>query len=413
MDRVKQVIVAVLAITSASTTLATTRICDAQSVQVVRSTQPPIWGSSLQLVRRMHIGEVDGDERYLFGRVRNVAVLKSGTVVVADDKTPVLRMYDSRGKFLRDIGRAGEGPGEYRSMGGVGATPDGRIILWDNRIQRLTYYSPSGETIKSVRVPSGLFSADLFHVDGDGTSYVRCVLGQPRNLEDWAFGWIHVSPNGVILDTIPVPELANRPNAFVLSTASGYDRPFNRDLVSTMSSRGALLVGDNSSYAFEQRRRGAPTVRIERAYSPIPVVGAERREWEEWATYMENLQRRQFTGNKVLQPTPVRAKSYSIPTVKPAYSELLSDADGRIWVRRYVAAVSRPGDKRKAGDLRPRRVWREQPTFDVFEADGRFLGVVTLPWDARFEDAMGMSIWATVTGELGEETIVRYEIARI
>jgi 6-bladed beta-propeller len=118
-----------------------------QSARVIQSTEPPVWGASVRLVQELRVGEVDGDESYLFGRISNVAIGKDGGVIVADDKTPVLRMYDAEAKFLRTIGRAGEGPGEYRSMGGVRTLPDGRILLWDNRIQRLTYYSAAGSPV--------------------------------------------------------------------------------------------------------------------------------------------------------------------------------------------------------------------------------------------------------------------------
>ena len=92
----------------------------AQSTRLVRSTEPPAWGATVQVVPELRIGLADGDEHYLFGRIRKVAIGKDGTIIVADDKTPVLRMYDANGKFVRDIGRAGEALGEYRWMGGVG-----------------------------------------------------------------------------------------------------------------------------------------------------------------------------------------------------------------------------------------------------------------------------------------------------
>ena len=382
----------------------------AQSPRVVRSTEPPAWGSAVRLIPEMHIGEVDGEEAYLLGRVRSVAIGKGGAVIIADDKTPILRLYDARGTFVRDIGRSGEGPGEYRSMGGVRALPDGRILLWDNRIQRLTYYTAAGAVIKSVRVPSGLFAADLFQVDSAGFAYVRAVTGAVANDGNWLFGWIRVSPEGHVVDTIAVPRDERPADTFVLSGASGYDRPFSRAYVSTMSSQGLLLFGENTTYAFELRRSGKPVTRIERAYSAVLIVGDERREWEAWSRYFTDMQRTPLTNSQVAPSAPVRVKVYVIPREKPAFSELHSDTDGRIWVRRYVAAISRPGDERKPGDKRPRRVWKEQPTFDVFESSGRFLASVTLPWNARFEDAKGMSLWLTVTGELGEERVARYRM---
>jgi hypothetical protein len=267
----------------------------------------------------------------------------------------------------------------------------------------------ASDVIKSVRVPSGLFSADLFRVGRDGTAYVRTATAVSRDAP-WTFGWIRVSSAGKVLDTIAVPKDPSPTEGFVLSTASGYDRPFTREWVSSMTSSGALVFGENERYAFEQRVRGAQTVRIERPFSPVLIVSDERREWEAWSRYMTERQREPLATNEIVPTARAPIKTYVIPRQKPAFSTLESDRDGRIWVRRYVAAVSRLGDERKSGDKRPRRVWREQPTYDVFEPGGRFLGTVVLPWDARFEDASGMTLWLTVTGELGEETIVRSRI---
>jgi len=142
----------------------------------------------------------------------------------------------------------------------------------------------------------------------------------------------------------------------------------------------------------------------------VPIAGDERREWEAWSRYMADMQRAPLTNSQIVPTAPAPVKTYVIPRQKPAFSELQSDMDGRIWVRRYVAAVSRPGAVRKPGDKRPRRVWREQPTYDVFEPGGELLGTVVLPWDARFEDASGMTLWLTVTGEAGEEGVARYRL---
>lgn len=232
----------------------------------------------------------------------------------------------------------------------------------------------------------------------------------PLPNEAWQFGWSRVSPDGVVLDTLKVPTSTFAAPSFVLSTPSGYDRPFPRELVSTMSSRGALLVGDNRTYAFEQRRPGAATIRVERAYQPIALLAEERTEWEAWARMFE-----QQAANRPAAPKGVigggpRTVKYDIPRDKPPFSELDSDADGRIWVRRYAPAVYRKAPERAAGDKRPKREWREPPTYDVFLSDGKFLGTVVLPWNSRLEEAIGNQVWVTGTGEAGEEFVARYRI---
>ena len=381
---------------------------DAQPPQVVRSTGAPAWGADLRLVEEVRIGTLDGADEYILGRVGSVAVGRDGVIVVADEQVPVIRMYDARGKFIRNVGRKGGGPGEYEAIGGMRTLPDGRVALWDNRNQRITLFTPAGELAESHRVVSGLFASDIFQVDRTGHFYVRTVVGRPVDGGDWDEGWIRVSPIGKLVDTIPIPKEANAPRSFVLSGPSGYDRPFTPQLVTAMSSNGYLITGHNTTYAFEQHLPNGPVRRIERAYTPVPVARAERGEWEAWASILARPAAAR-PGQPAVRSAP-RPASYAIPDIKPAYKDLRTDSQGRIWVRRYVAAQSRPGPERKPGDERPRRVWKEPQTFDVFEAEGTFLGTITLPFDAYLYDAIDRHIWATVRGESDEEYVVRFRI---
>jgi len=382
----------------------------AQQPQVVQSTTPPAWGESLRLVEELRIGKLDGAEEYLFGDIGAVAVGREGMIYVADEQVPIIRSYDAQGRFLRNIGRKGGGPGEYESIGGMRTLPNGRLALWDNRNQRITLWTPAGELIESHRVTSGLFASDIFQVDTSGRFYVRTSVGPHTHDGPLQFGWIRVARTGKTLYTIPIPSSPDRVEAFVLSTASGYDRPFVRDLVTTMSTLGYLITGRNETYAFEQHRRGAPVLRIERPYTALSLSRAERAEWEAWAGFFQRRVANPTSSDpRVILQAP-RQVTYTIPETKPAFSDLRTDSQGRIWVRRYVAAVSNPGPERPRGDDRPRRVWREPPTFDVFEPAGAFLGTITLPWNAMLYDARDRHIWATIRGESDETYVARFRV---
>ena len=383
---------------------------EAQQPQVVRSTAPAAWGENLRLVEETRIGKLDGADEYLFGSIDGVAVGKAGMIYVADGQVPIIRSYDAQGRFVRNIGRKGGGPGEYENIGGIRTFPDGRLALWDNRNSRLSIFSDTGAYLNGYRVQSGLFAADIFQVDRSGNSYIRTTTSRGHDSR-WSFGWVRVTPTGEVRDTIPIPDDSARAQSFVLATASGYDRPFVRELVTTMSSLGYLITGRNDAYAFELHRPGAPVLRIERPGQPvIPLGRGERAEWEAWATSFERREANPTSSNpNVILPAPRRV-DYTIPETKPFFSELRTDSQGRIWVRRYVAAVSRPGPARPRGDDRPRREWREPPTFDVFQPDGRFLGTVTLPFNSYMYDAIDRHLWVEVRGDSDESYIVRYRI---
>jgi hypothetical protein len=395
----------VIALTS-SLVFGLTAAASAQT-QVVRSTGPGVWGADTRLVEEIRIGRLEGAEEYLFGRVGSIAVGREGLIYVADTQGPIIRRFDARGQFLRNIGGVGSGPGEYRAIGGLRMLADGRLAIWDPRQGRIGVYTAEGAIQASHVVPSGLFSDNTFQTDAEGRFYIRTILGARMGDPNREEGWIRVAATGRILDTLRIPR-DPRPESFVLQTASGTDRPFTTELVTRLSSLGYLITGRNDRYAFDLHLAADRVVRIERAHSPVRLGRDERNEWQEWARFFE----RRIAGDKPANPNmpSPRRVTFTIPEVKPAFSEILTDSQGRVWVRRYVQAQRRPARTRPADADVPEHVWREPPTFDVFEPAGRFLGTVTLPWNAMFYDAHDRLIWATVRGDMDETYVVRFRI---
>ncbi|MBC8090069.1 MAG: hypothetical protein H7Z40_22655 [Phycisphaerae bacterium] len=386
-----------------SSTVMTVSIA-AQKPTVIKATNAPVWGVAPKLMPELRIGVLEGDEEYMFAGVVGVAVGKAGQIFVADGgEKPVVRAYSAAGKFQRNVGGFGEGPGEYRHLGAIRTFADGRLAVWDNRIQRFTTYSPEGKRLASARVPSGLFSSDLLHVTLNGEAFVQTVVRIDPISHAWYFGWIHVTSDLRVADTIAVP-VTQPINSFVSPTPAGFDKPFRPEIISTMTSRGELLTGSNEKYAFELRRKGGIVVQIERPYTPLAVTAAEHAEWTALAEYVARIAR----ADRQKKGRPLGA--YVVPRSKPVFKDLIGDSDGRIWVRRYVPAVSHPGPEPKKGEARPRRVWREPAVFDVFEPTGRLLGTITLPWDAWFADAVGMNVYVVQTGPDGDESVQRLRI---
>ncbi len=372
------------------------------------------WGAETGLTLEARVGVLDGSAEYELGRVMQVAIGKDKAFIIADDGVPALRVYDSSGTFVRVIGRNGDGPGEYRSMGGVRTLPDGRIVLWDNRRRLLTTYSDTGAVLATASVPSGLFSADLLHLQHDGTAWVRTMLISltqpnpmvPRTVEH---AWIRVAPDGAIIDSVRTPRAPVEKPSFVLWGPGGFTKPFNHEVLSTVTVFGEVLSGDNSAYVLERGTPGGERRRIEREYTPVPLRKGERAQWEARARNLEEQQRNRPAQPNVISLTPPGA-TYEIPAIKPAFRTLYSDSEGRAWVQRYVAADSLDAPERPAGDTRPRNFWREKSTYDVFEVDGTFLGTVILPPNTRFADARGRELWVVGAGEEGEDMVARYRI---
>jgi DNA-binding beta-propeller fold protein YncE len=77
-----------------------------------------------------------------------VSVAPDGTVFVGDQGSHVVQVFAPDGRFMREVGISGTGPGGLTSVGAVAAAPDGSVFVADgtNRIDR---FGPNGELLAS------------------------------------------------------------------------------------------------------------------------------------------------------------------------------------------------------------------------------------------------------------------------
>jgi hypothetical protein len=76
-----------------------------------------------------------------------------------------ISLYSRSGQFLKDIGRRGEGPGEYK-MAGRSSVRGDTLFVYDPDLQRVTYYTVSDKPAGSFSV--GVRSARAMDVLKDG-----------------------------------------------------------------------------------------------------------------------------------------------------------------------------------------------------------------------------------------------------
>jgi hypothetical protein len=346
-----------------------------------------VFGNSFQAVEELRIGVLDGDQEYMLGRIGNVAFGSEGKIVVTDTSIPIIRIYDENGVFVTNVGRSGRGPGEYQIILGMKTFADGRISVWDPRNINVHLYEDDGEFIESHDVQASLYGSGVFEAGLDGHYYVRTTLD--TSVPNWKFAWLKISPDGVLTDTIREPyETEVRPTAFILSTATGRHYPFLDHKITALSKWGELITGNSTEYKLTIHKTDEDPVIITKEFEPVEVTDEE---WQQWERF------RQMFGSDI-----------RIPRVKPVFNQIVSDSDGRIWVKRYVEASLR--EVHLGVSSRPNsRLW-EKPVFDVFMPDGRFYGTVELPDNAKFQDAKGDQVLALVTGEMGEVYVSRFRL---
>jgi hypothetical protein len=129
------------------------------------------------------IGGLDGPGLDVISMFSKCAVDRRGRILVSGDAE--ISVFDSTGRYLRTVGRQGEGPGEYGSIAHIAVGPR-YIHVFDYRQERRTMLDHDFEVVRTDRVPGRfrsvavvnddvtVFAGDLLHMlrpSGEMTSH--------------------------------------------------------------------------------------------------------------------------------------------------------------------------------------------------------------------------------------------------
>lgn len=155
------------------------QVTDSAGVEIVRNGVAGIWGTEEREVEEvLRIGVVEGAEPYQFFDVSAVAVDEAGRIYVANRMTASVRVFDPRGRFLRELGGKGQGPGEFQDVSRLYVTPDG-VWVRDDRQLRVTGFSYEGELLDTwTFIHDGVIS--LYHEAPQGWLGLELRADEPR-----------------------------------------------------------------------------------------------------------------------------------------------------------------------------------------------------------------------------------------
>jgi hypothetical protein len=249
----------------------------------------------------------DPDNELRETAIVSITRLQQGELAVANEYK--LQIHDGAGRWLRTLGRQGEGPREFRQAIYEVCPGAGRqFVAVEAGPSRMALF-PDPETLAATVRYDGRATEDgCLH---DGTLVVQ-LERTDQTPQEWP-AYVVADFHGKVLR-----ELGRFP-------AYGYNRFFERR-AHVVGGRGRVIVGDGSAFEYRQYDLTGRLVRIVRTDDTAPRFTAAN---------LEELLRRRIppgTPADVADRALRQATAMELPERWPAYTRLQVDARNRVWI---------------------------------------------------------------------------------
>ena len=341
----------------------------------------------LQLPPVLEIGRADGDEDGpdLFGFIRQAIQLSSGDIAVADGLAREIRIFDEDGSHRLTFGRPGEGPGEFTNLWSIAELAGDSIAAIDNLNGRVSLFTSAGAFVRSFPVPRlpGASAPDVVGWLDDGTLLIQ-TNSRPvsRDTRDQSTHFLYaIDRHGEIIETLgefPGSRLGRN------GLGLGFGARAQFAVGGTLA-----WYGHSSDFELVGHDRTGSVRRIVRMNRTPKAVTQE-----EVAEALAEVEK-SFEGRS--GPAVERILETEFASTHPVHGMLMSDETGSLWVQRYRNDyVQDPGPQE----------------WDIFDAEGRLTGYLTIPNEIRITDIGGQFVLGVNSDELGVQTVRLYRLLR-
>jgi hypothetical protein len=349
--------------------------------------------SGWRLVEDLRIGEADGP-----GALTAVSALVTSRdeslVFVGQPQEQTIRVFDAAtGSFLSNVGRSGQGPGEFRSISRLSVRGDTMFVA-DLFQQRLVWFSISGDHIQTAAIRSR------------SQPSVSAVVPAPEGLF-WGESPFRPGLRGPMERPLVLMDVEGRTEAVVA-------------VQSMAGGSGAVVAGDRVAVFMQP----FATLRHLRAFAPdgsaVVVVDTENGGGRRDGTYLVlKITPRAdtvFSARLIHRPTrlpqQVRDSIYAsfstifggsrrgmrlarehvdVPEIAPPVADVVVDVRGRTWVRRAFPDAG-------------------EPNLLILDRNGVVVAVAQIPDRVRMLHVSTRHVWGVEADELGVPFVVRYLI---
>ena len=376
----------------------TFRIYEEDGVTIAETTGGPKYGGELFTYEKMMALDTGQSEETLLYRPSQFLADEFGNLYVNDMGKGSILVFNTAGRYLRSIGRKGQGPGEF-SGGQIELIHEGVIQFFDPIMQRrTTRYRTDGTFIDITTLPIGvgLLGATGYLILPDET---RLVLIRDSNTADMGEtqrrGAVVISAASDTLGLVRTPwirvgkkiEITMRETVSIAAMPLAYGplpmalyHP-NHGIVLSMSIRPELEIYDLSGH----RTR---TIRIELDPEPVSELDKDK-------SRQILLQNAAESSEVVKRMVEAQVKQMQFAEQKAFWGVANIDDDGYFWLDLSLPPAIMTGDTHN---------------FRVLSPEGEYLGITSRPYGTGAVVSHGRLLILEEDPESGEVLPTVYRI---
>jgi len=279
--------------------------------------------SQLTLEEELTLGTKEKGVEDTFESIAAVRSDEESHIYVLDGKAGTVKVFDKAGQHLRNIGRRGQGPGEFEMPMGLNIISGQTLIVAS--MGRLSFFSLQGEYLKHI---TNTTFDPIPRLDSQGNIIARVIVKGEKMRDEL----VKFDPNFTPIFTITQLDRG-------LYSPGMKRNPFPAQIYYSVMTDDSIVWGINSQYTLTiVNRHGNISRKIVKEYEPLKVTEEDKQSL---------IRQRRGT-----------AGQYEFPDNYPAFRDIHSDDENRIFVGTYEL------------DLKSNRY------FDVFDAIGRYIAKI-------------------------------------
>jgi len=282
--------------------------------------------SKLILEEDLSIATKAEDAKYAFAAITGIRVDEEGNIYVLDGKEATINVFDKSGKHLRNIGRRGQGPGEFEMPVGLQMI-SGRVLIVAS-MGRLSYLSLQGDFQKQL---ANSTYDPIPKLDSKENIIARITVGGENMIEEL----VKYDP-----DFKPLFKICQLDRGLKLL---GIKRKlFPAGIYYSIMTDDDIVWGINTSYKLTVvDRDGKVKRKVVKDYDPIKITEKDKQNFM-----------------KQRPDSRATAIQYEFPENYPPFLDMHTDDENRIFVGTYE--LNREGYR----------------NYDVFDAEGRYIAKI-------------------------------------